>query len=309
MFGQILTKLTRFIHDTPADEGDPALTFTKIKSYSEYLRYANDREKKHIASFSFEKNLIFDTTRSFTYNAYCYVCKTFVDFIVDFNYAYTVDGILMPNWRERLECPNCRLNSRMRAAIHIFDLECRPNSNSSIYITEQTTALYCLLKQRISNVWGSEYLGDSVQYGNCNSDGVRNEDLTRLSFSNDQFDFILSFDVFEHIPNYKQALAACCRCLKAGGVLFFSVPFIQTSEKNTVRAYISKSGETVHLLPPEYHGDPMNSSGCLCYYHFGWEILDDLRAVGFKDSQALLYWSKEFGYLGGEQLMFAARKG
>jgi hypothetical protein len=63
------------------------------------------------------------------------------------------------------------------------------------------------------------------------------------------------------------------------------------------------------LLPPEYHGDPINSAGCLCFYHFGWDILSSLRAAGFGKAEALLYWSSDFGYLGNaDQIIFLARK-
>ncbi|MCP5242770.1 MAG: methyltransferase domain-containing protein [Burkholderiales bacterium] len=284
------------------------LNITKISSYEEYMQYTSHHRQTHMANLAFEKSLIPDTYTKFTYNGYCNVCQVFVDFTVDFNYAYKVDNALVPNWRESLVCPVCHLNNRMRSVVHVFDLECHPNTDSTIYITEQTTALYKLFKQSFSNTYGSEYLGDSVSHGNSNKNGIRNEDLTQLSFSDDQFDFILSFDVLEHIPNYEKALAECYRCLKTGGMFLFSVPFVQTSEKNIVRARLSQTGEIVHLLPPEYHADPINSDGCLCFYHFGWEILENLKAVGFKNSQALLYWSNEFGYLGGEQLLLFARK-
>jgi hypothetical protein len=310
----MLSKIfSSFIKGKQRDKGDAALRalrISKISSYENYMLHANERQQTNIANFLFEKSLIPDACTEFTYNGYCHVCKTPVDFIVDFNYSYEVEGVLMPNWRERLVCPICHLNNRMRAVVHVFDLEYHPKSNRNprIYITEQTTALYKLFTQSFSSVCGSEYLGSSVDCGGCNSKGIRNEDLTRLSFGSNEIDFILSFDVLEHVPNYKKALAECFRCIKSGGVLFFTVPFVRTSEKNIVRAHLTQTGEIVHLLPPEYHGDPINSDGCLCFYHFGWEILEDLKAVGFKDSQALFYWSKYFGYLGGEQLIIVARK-
>lgn len=288
--------------------GMGALTIAKISSYEEYMQYTSHHRQTSLANFAFEKSLIPDTCSKFTYNGYCYVCQVFVDFTVDFNYACKIDDALVPNWRESLVCPVCRLNNRMRSVIHVFSLECHPDTDTKIYITEQTTAFYKSFKQLFSNTYGSEYLGNSVGYGKSNTNGIRNEDLTQLSFTSNQLDFILSFDVLEHIPNYKKALAECYRCLKSGGVFFFSVPFVQTSEKNIVRARLSKTGEIVHLLPPEYHADPINSDGCLCFYHFGWEILEDLKAAGFKSSQALLYQSNEFGYLGGEQLLLLARK-
>ena len=290
------------------DGSVPALTIRKLFSFEEYVDYAREHRQDNIDKFSFEKRLIEDAKQRFAYRGYCYVCRAYVDFLVDFENAYEVDGVLMPNWRERLVCPGCGLNNRMRATVHVFDLECQPGRQSDIYITEQTTPLYRLLDQRFTKLVGSEFLGDGGGLGRCNDAGIRNEDVTCLSFGGDRVDFILSFDVFEHVPGYKKALAECYRCLKPGGTLFFSVPFELGSKNNIIRATLSESGEVTHLLPPEYHGDPVNPEGCLCFYHFGWELLDDLEAVGFEEVTALLYWSREFGYLGGDQLILTATK-
>lgn len=283
------------------------LDIQEMLSYEDYVIYSGERHKVALQHLSFEKSLISDCAE-FTHYGYCYVCELHVNFLVDFQYSCQADGVLTPNWRERLVCPGCHLNNRMRAVMHIFNQECHPNKLSNIYITEQATDLYKIIKQKFSNVYGSEYLGGSISSGCYNSEGIRNEDLTRTSFDNNQFDYILSFDVFEHIPNYRKALAECFRCLKPGGILLFSVPFVRTAENNIVRACLSQNGEIIHLLPPEYHGDPINPDGCLCFYHFGWDILGDLKAVGFENAKALLYWSKDFGYLGGEQLLFFATK-
>jgi len=288
--------------------GTQLLNISRLMSYDDYMHRAGSRQRDCAENLSFEKELAQGRSGLFAYDGYCYVCKDKVELAVDFDYAYMVDGVLTPNWRERLVCPRCCLNNRMRAVVHIFDLEFNPARSSNIYITEQATSLYWLFKECFPATYGSEYLGSAVSYGGISESGIRNEDLTKISFVDDQFDFILSFDVFEHIPNYKKALAECWRCIKPGGALLFTVPFVRTSEKNLVRAFLSESGEIVHLLPPEYHGDPINPNGCLCFYHFGWEILEDLKSIGFKSPQALLYWSKEFGYLGGEQLIFSARK-
>ncbi len=55
-----------------------------------------------------------------------------------------------------------------------------------------------------------------------------------------------------------------------------------------------------HLLPPEYHGDPLDPRGCLCYHHFGWVVIDFLKAAGFRQTTAYSIWSRELGYLAGE---------
>lgn len=286
----------------------PTLVVTEISSYAEYISHKTKHHAACLKNSLFEKSVIPDDRTEFTLQGYCYVCQSVVDFRVDFEHAYPVDGVLTPNWRERLICQGCHLNNRMRAAIHLFDLQSEPKAESKIYLTEQTTILYTWFKQSFPDVTGSEYLGNAVGYGCFSNTGIRNETLTRLSFENQMFDYILSFDVFEHIPNYPKALAECCRCLTPKGKLFFTVPFEKASEKNIVRACLSPTGEIIHLLPAEYHGDPLCSDGSLSYYLFGWELLDDLKMAGFKSARALLYWSRELGYLGGEQLLLVAVK-
>jgi tetratricopeptide (TPR) repeat protein len=286
----------------------PALHISEVGSYEDYNRYAKEQREINEAHRLFENELIPAAGVEFTLNGYCYVCGAQVDFFIDYNSCCERDGIRTPNWRERLVCPRCQLNNRMRATANIFDQICRPNPSSSIYMTEQTTLLYQWFEQKYSHVCGSEYLGSSLDLGTYNDNGTRNEDLTALSFDNDSFDFIASFDVLEHIPDYRKALSECRRCLKPDGKLLFSVPFAPLSPKNIVRASVSETGEVINLLPPEIHGDPLSSDGCLCFYHFGWEILGDLKAMGFKDAKALFYWSGELGYLGGEQNIFVATK-
>lgn len=240
---------------------------------------------------------------------YCCVCQREVRFHSDLAYGFPgPDGRVLPNWRERVMCPVCQLNNRMRAAIHFFLQTCEPASASAIYLTEQTTPLFAWFRKHYPNSIGSEYLGNSIPLGSRNAAGIRNESLTKLTFSDDAFDFILSFDVFEHIPDYRAAYRECLRCLKPGGALVFSVPFSHGSEQNIVRAEVNSDGSIVHHLPPEYHGDPMNAAGCLCFYHFGWALLDELRGLGYEDAAAYFYWSRELGYLGGDQLLFMASR-
>jgi len=52
----------------------------------------------------------------------------------------------------------------------------------------------------------------------------------------------------------------------------------------------------------------VNEQGILCFTTFGWEVLDEFRQAGFKDVYCLFLWSDMFGYLGGEQIFFIARK-
>lgn len=180
--------------------------------------------------------------------------------------------------------------------------------DATVYISEQTTQLYRLLKSRVfPRLIGSEYLGDRCERG-AELDDIRNEDLCQLSFGDRSLDAVLTFDVLEHIPDYHAAVREMFRCLKPGGYLVMTVPFNLASPATLIRAEIDADGRVRHLLPPEYHGDPLNpNGGVLCFQTFGWDLLDLLRGEGFIEVQALDCWSSEFGYL-GEPLVFLAKK-
>ena len=239
----------------------------------------------------------------FTVAGYSYPAEAMVDFLVDFKYS-AVPGQV--NWRESVVCPVTGLNNRMRACIHLFDLEMGAYPDSRIYLTEQVTPAYRVFLQRHRGVVGSEYLGADVPRGGVRADGVRNEDLCALSFAGASLDAIVSMDVLEHIADYRQALRECRRCLRPGGRLMWSVPFLPYAQDSVLRATVDASGRVTHHLPPEYHGDPLGGEGVLCYTHFGWDMLGEARAAGFQDAYALAYHSRAFGYLGDSPLMFFA---
>lgn len=278
--------------------------FNRLGEYQQYreqtsaLRAERDRITERSVS----------STDKFYVAGYCEPCDKPVDFLVDYLGASAADAQQRrPNWRERLVCP-CGLNSRVRAALHVLRQHCRPAPADQFYLTEQVTPLYGWMSSRYPNVIGSEYLGNQVPFGAKRQDGVRNESLTRLTFDDNAFDYILSFDVLEHIPEYEQALRELARVLKPGGICLFSVPFVATNAETLVRAVVNQQGTIEHLHPPEYHGDPLADDGCLCYYHFGWDMLDTCRRSGFTTASVVSLWSRDFGYLGPEQLIFLAQK-
>jgi len=219
-----------------------------------------------------------------------------------------IAGKRMPNWRERMECRECGLNSRIRASIHFLERNLGCQRTAQIHIAEQSTPLYAWLSAQYPGVIGSEFFGSRIPFGSIDpATGYRNENVTALTFADASLDFMLSFDVFEHVPDYQAALRECRRCLKPGGALLFTVPFHKGSASTIVQARIAADGSIEHLSEPMYHGDPVNPEGCLCYYTFGWDILADLRALGFRSAEAHLFWSPEYGYLGREQILLSAR--
>lgn len=244
----------------------------------------------------------------FTVPGLCYPCERPAAFEVGWKYAAVGPDGPVPNWREYLFCPRCGLNSRMRAAVHLVDLLARPAPDAAIYLTEQVTPLYTALAARFPRLVGSEFLDGKTAGGTVDARGIRHEDVTALSFADQSFDHALTFDVLEHVPDSGAAFRELLRVLRPGGWLLLTVPFQAASRDNLLRAQVRADGTIEHLETPEYHYDPIHSEGCLAFHHFGWELLDRLREVGFTGVAAHFYWSLRFGYLGPDQVLFAARK-
>ena len=210
-----------------------------------------------------------------------------------------------------LVCECCGLNNRIRA-VYQYLVEVVLDNNKSknkMFLPEHRTPLYGILKTSQPNldIRSSEFFGEKVERGKVGSLGIRNEDLTQLTYQNGEFDIAVCLEVLEHVPDYREALCEIYRVLKENGTAIITVPFLWDKYETLVRAKIDNDS-IVHIREPEYHGDPNSDNPCLCFYHFGWDILDKMKSVGFADINAILYWSVEYGYLGNYQFMFTAKK-
>ncbi len=294
--------------NVPASREEPTkLVITRISSREDFQEHTT-RINEETLNRRKQERALSQRGSPFRTPGFCFACGQWTEFLSSWDYARKVDDHLHVNWREHLLCPRCHLNNRRRASIHLLTEIVRPTKRSSIYATEQWSPLYRHLQKCFPCVEGSEYLGDAVPIGQNNSAGIRNEDLTSLSFHDESFDTILSFEVLEHIPDYRRAFAECARTLKPAGKMLFSVPFDASAAHNRIRAKLRADGTIEHLLPPEYHGHPKNSKGSLCFQQFGWEMLQQMSEAGFSSVSALCYYSREYGYLGGEQIQFLAEK-
>lgn len=280
---------------------DDAFRIYKIRSYQESLQIRSEMQDLERSITRSLRELIPTTGNEFTIKGYSYPAKEEVEFLVqkDAN-----GGI---NWRETICCPITGLVNRARVVTHLLDLECKLGADSSIYLSEQSSKLYQYLKKEYPNLVGSEYVGAEIAPGTI-VDDFRHEDLTNLSFLDESMHAFLSFDCFEHILDPRLAYKEAFRVLKSGGVMFWSVPFSYFSEFNIQRAKLDEGGKLIHLMEPEYHGDPRSEEGILSYYIFGWEMLEQVREVGFKDVYSIFYYSTKYAYLGAYHCMFFAFK-
>jgi SAM-dependent methyltransferase len=248
--------------------------------------------------------------KEFYLRARCAYCGKATKMKSDSLYMETNErGERFPNFRERLICEKCGLNNRLRATYHLFGKLFPDLASKKVYITEEVTPFFDLLKKRIPDLVGSEYFEENSNrkvFVPQISREIRNEDLTKLTFPENEFDLVISLEVLEHIPDYKKALAELYRITKPGGYLVFSVPFLENCEKTLVRAKM-EGGKVEHLLPSEYHGDPVDGESCLCFYHFGWDMLEALKKIGFSEAGVYADHSIQFGYLGTGTIFFARK--
>ncbi len=236
----------------------------------------------------------------------CVVCERPVEFVSDYMFT-TPDpsGKRVPAWRERQVC-GCGLNCRQRSCFHLLSQMPGLSPDSEIYLLGQTD-LAPQVVPRFRSVVVSEYLGDAVPLGSADPSGIRNEDVTRLTFPAESFDCIFNLDVLEHVPDYRKGLREMARCLRPGGWLVMTVPLMFDQDETVVRARMGADGAVEHLLPPVVHGDPLDPKGVLCFNDFGWDLLAEIESAGFPEPELAIFTAPHYGYV-GLQYVFVAQK-
>ena len=143
-------------------------------------------------------------------------------------------------------------------------------------------ALARWLRKSGASVTFTEFL-DGVEPG-AMMDGVRCEDVQRLTFADASFDLVTHTDVFEHVEDDAAGFRELRRVLAPGGLTVFSVPLSGMAE---TRERVRRSGGTLHyLLEPEYHGDRLRGTGrVLSWRDYGGDIVDRLLRAGFAQAR------------------------
>lgn len=102
----------------------------------------------------------------------------------------------------------------------------------------------------------------------------RNENLAKQTFESESFDLVITQDVLEHVYNAEQVFSEIERTLKFGGAHIFTVPFINKEKPTQKTAELDQDGNEVFLVPPVYHGNPIDNNGSLVTYHWGYDMID-----------------------------------
>ncbi len=282
----------------------------RINDFAAYQRFRIKCGDELDALHQHERDLNqqFQQSGAFNYPGTCWPLGKETQFLIDGKYP-PPDGV---NFRERLVCRKTGFNNRIRASIHVFEQLYQPDKNARLYLTEQHTVLFKWFKKHYAHVVGSEYLTGSHWFNRLKfrlrlfPEALNHQDLTALTYPDGCFDYVFSYDCFEHIPDYVAAFNEVRRVLKPSGKLMFSVPFDLAATNTLVRASHDDQGEVIHHVEADYHGNPVCKQGILSYYTFGWDVLEQLKAAGFAQAYGIIYWSKKYAYLGGQQLLLCA---
>jgi SAM-dependent methyltransferase len=240
---------------------------------------------------------------------YCSLCDACVQFEL-------VDGANAdaPNLREESRCPKCGCNPRVRAGLTVLRDLLAGQAAPRVYLTEQATPTFAWVQRNLwPDVLGSEFepslarrLRLTAYLASLGGHGqVGFGDVTRLGFGDATLDAVASFEVLEHVPEYDDALREFARVLRPGGTLLATFPFLDAAA-SVVRARLDAGGGIEHLLPAEYHGDPLGA-GVLCFHHFGWDVLDRVRAAGFSHAQMIMPFAPSEGLPYGLWTLLASR--
>lgn len=200
------------------------------------------------------------------------------------------------NYREGLGYDG--INSRMRAVLLCIEKLQREMPIQWVYAAESVTPMARRLRNAFSCFVGSEYLDADQRNG-----AIRHEDLAALSFSDSTFSLVSTNDVLEHVPDIDACLRQIARVLKPGGWHIGTVPF--NNHSNSIIRSVFRNGEVVHLMTPEYHGDPVKGdTSSLVYEVPGWNLLDRARKAGFSQAAMRLIASTRHGITATNEPVF-----
>jgi SAM-dependent methyltransferase len=110
--------------------------------------------------------------------------------------------------------------------------------------------------------------------------GVRSEDLTRLTFPDNRFELVLTSETLEHVPDLAAALGEIRRVLARGGRHVFTVPLLPGVPRTFTRTVPKPDGTLDHRAPLICH--PGGDVGYPVFTEFGADFPEILRKAGFE---------------------------
>lgn len=166
------------------------------------------------------------------------------------------------------------------------------------YMSEAVTPFAERLAREIPRLRCSEYMPEPDHWLRGQ---VPHRDLRRIGLPPATFHAVICNEVLEHVEELVPSLAGMAEVLSLGGYLIATVPFLYGQQEHLVKAIWRGEGQEPEVIgEPDYHGNPVEEAGSLVYRYPGWQLLNDLREAGFRDTTIHLISSTAYGVLGEE---------
>jgi SAM-dependent methyltransferase len=207
----------------------------------------------------------------FEQSGHCPICRKEVMFV-----AYN-------SWfRDYLACSGCGSVPRERALIAVLERLFPDWRDGAVHESSPSQrGASLLLKAEAASYVETQY-DTRIQAGTVHpSLGYQSENLENQTFADETFDFVITQDVMEHVFHPDLALKEIHRTLKPDGAYVLTVPIVRKSLPSQRRASISPEGNIHHILPAEYHGNPIDDSGSLVTIDWGYDIGSYFQANNF----------------------------
>lgn len=215
-------------------------------------------------------------------SGYCVICE-----------QETVFTENLPTWlRDGYLCNRCGTKPRNRALVNALNRFSPEWKEQKLHESSPGGVLSDFLSKSCKNYSASHYYED-VPRGKY-KDGYRSEDLTSLTFKDEEFDIFVTSDVFEHVLEPKKAFKEIARVLKPGGMHIFTMPWYPELKHSVQRAKKTQTG-VKHLLEPMYHGNPIDSEGSLVTYDWGLDFCDIIYKSGRMQTTVYLEINRKLG--------------
>jgi SAM-dependent methyltransferase len=190
----------------------------------------------------------------------CIICEKKVTFVAH-----------SPWFRDHYRCPGCHSIPRERALLYVLSKTYPNYKNLIIHESSPSFRATSLkLKKTAPHYSYSYYVegkksGEYLEQYNCSC-----QDLGDTSFNDNSFDIVITQDVMEHIFDIENVFREIARILKVGGSHIFTTPLVNKHKPTVQRASLT-NGKIVHILPPHYHGNPIDKNGSLVTYDLGYD--------------------------------------
>jgi len=193
------------------------------------------------------------------HGGYCPICERRTVFV------------MRDSWlRDHYRCIRCGSIPRFRALIQVLQENFPGWRDQRIHESSPGGSSSDKLRRECRN-YVATHLFPDARPGEIRN-GYRSEDLEKQTFDDEEFDLVITQDVFEHVLHPAAAFKEISRTLKSGGAHIFTVPWY-SSKPTFVRA-VEEHGSIRHVAKPDYHVNPIDDRGSLVVTEWGWDLCD-----------------------------------